>query len=963
MGDVLIELYQHSLPGELLSLLAARVKELEKGQYEELFSHPLAKTLLGHDPSQSFVLESDSLHKWNDVLFERLGNLLSVRKAAPGQVEEDTSNPAYRQHFFFIIAVAALYAFIQSNVTGPPLPFSSSNLIFPSTVSHNAAATASLRKTLVNSLTIDGVAAYRLIPNVELFCLADCILTSPAVSKNVSIAQWLRLRVDFMHQKFLTETSPTLQTMIYNQHIPAIDELTPTYQSSTGISDLQAQWLLEKATIHTHHGLDKLSRQAINSAAKLRQFDFALTGLLGKRTKWQINETSQLVVLARSHDSNAMAAKEPVGASQLQSIKPENLDLNDDTLLESISFTEKAPPADGIVQENTLPESLSSLDPGNQPLLHSLDSIILLSLASSITNTSPADGLTREETLPYATRVLEGGSSNWQIYTQALLVRSRIEGYRSRTVERGLLQLQTLVDQVIAETTSTDESTDSTNGDSITTFLPRPKQSESAPVEERLAYIFQLNSPTRWDMEAELAARWVSLGGLRSALDIYERLQMWAEAALCYAGVEREDKAKRIVRRQLYHASSGPDEIADLDTENWEGAARKPPPADAPRLYCILGDIDHDVSMYEKAWEVSNERYGRAQRSLGRHYIAINDYVNAAAAYSKALKANQLNQTTWFALGCALLELQEFPRAAEAFSRTVQLDDTDAEAWSNLAAALLRLPADSNEAPQALPKPLLDDEEDEVDSPPAKRDVQQHKRDALAALRRAAALKHDSFRIWDNLLTVAASLAPPAYNDVVSAQRRVIHLRGKTDGEACVDVTILEYLMRHVVSSVNEDGSPAYEPGKPGLARMVADLVDKHVVPLITSSRRLWKVVSTLALWRGRPGSALEASEKAWRAATAQVGWESGPIGTDTTSPLWEEVVEATVELADAYENLGEREKTEGLAAGTGELVAKDWRFKARSAVRGVMSRAKDGWEGSEGWERLSTSLEGLKGR
>ncbi|KAK5027169.1 hypothetical protein LTR16_012223, partial [Cryomyces antarcticus] len=126
---------------------------------------------------------------------------------------------------------------------------------------------------------------------------------------------------------------------------------------------------------------------------------------------------------------------------------------------------------------------------------------------------------------------------------------------------------------------------------------------------------------------------------------------MWAEAALCWAATEREDKARKIVRKQLFHSANGQGEDADGDEESWTGEERSPPPADAPRLYCILGDIDQDIHMYERAWEVSNGRYARAQRSLGRHYFALKDFAKAADAYDKSLEANQLNHASWFALG------------------------------------------------------------------------------------------------------------------------------------------------------------------------------------------------------------------------------------------------------------------------------------------------------------------------
>jgi len=79
-------------------------------------------------------------------------------------------------------------------------------------------------------------------------------------------------------------------------------------------------------------------------------------------------------------------------------------------------------------------------------------------------------------------------------------------------------------------------------------------------------------------------------------------------------------------------------------------------------------------------------------------------------------------------------------------------------------------------------------------------------------------------------------------------------------------------------------------------------------------------------------------------------GWEVG------TEEKWDGVVEASVDLANAYESLGPRTRE-----GSDALVAKDWRSKARMAVRGIMGRGKDSWEGTKGWEQLAECLEGLK--
>lgn len=948
MADALLQYLRASLPQEVANLAASHLSNLEQGQFESLLHSTEARILFGQEKDASLdSIKIEDFPSWSDWIFHRLGVFCG-----------DRSKPE-KQVVLFCIGYAALLTFVQSNVTGPPLEFQPSALVL------SGDGQKVIQQRLLHGLSVDGIAAYKLTPHIELLCLADAVMTCPAVLKNVKAARWAKLRVSFLHQRLLSEVSSTLQDVIYDD-LELLQEDLASFQGDRAI--LEAEFVLERATIHIHHGLDKFARSDLDQATEDRQFEFALTGLLGKRTKYQEKDMSQLVVLAKSHESGeSNTSKVSDSTSNTtnghdSSKKPQNLDLNDDTLLESISFSEK--PAESVATEirdsDSLPPALKAIDPSDQPQLQPVDSTILLLLASSITNTSPANGLTREETIPYATRVLEGGSSNWQVYTQALLVRSRIEGYRSRTIERGLLQLQALVDQVIADTTGAGSSgkEDADAAAQTSTFLPKAKEDESAPVTERLRYIFQLATPTRWELEAELASRWVQLGGLRSALEIYERLQMWAEAALCWAATEREEKAKRVVRRQLFHATDGatvPEDSLPED-EEWTGPARDPSPLDAPRLYCILGDIDQSVEMYERAWEVSNQRYARAQRSIGRHFFSAGDMLRAADAYSKSLKVNQLNEQSWFALGCALLELAQFEKAAEAFSRCVQLDETDAEAWSNLAAALLRTDPDSIDIKRDsdVDRVKLDDEDESVANDTSTAHDRQNsvRQEALAALKRAAKLKHDSHRIWSNVLVAAASLSPPDYTSILAAQKRIIDLRGPTEGEKCIDVEIVSALVNHIIIT-----NDTYNPEQPGLARMTVKFVDQSIVPLITASAELWQLVAKLALWRNKPSTALDAEEKAWRAVTTQLDWETGE-----SEARWNEVVEATVRLCEAYESFGPKERTEGMAAASGEVVMKDWNFKARSAVRGIMGRGKESWDGTEGWDRLKDVMEGLRG-
>ncbi|KIX97648.1 uncharacterized protein Z520_06426 [Fonsecaea multimorphosa CBS 102226] len=999
-------------------------------------------------------------------------------------------NDAVQQLSFLKIGYTALEAFLQANCTGPPLDFNADEVIFPET--YRKEGLESLKQALFEHLSVDGSRPYPLTPHLELFWLAKAILTNPALAEAGFNGRRARFRVNFWHQKLLLEESPSLRDAIYADAEVLEHQLGSRLAFGGAAAEEHfVEFLIERAVIRTHYGDDALARADLARAATTRQFQFVLTGALGKRTKFQDRDISQLVVLAKSRDqepepySSRKGSRVEGAAKSSEAIaetdqdedvtttpkgrattKPENLALNDDTLLERIQFSSTTQAAAPVSEDtmthiaspdSNIPPQLASLDPMNQPLLFPMDSIILLATANSITNTSPDDGLVREETLPYATRVLEGGSSNWQVYTQALLVRSRIEGYRARTAERGLLQLQALVDQVIAETTSepppsasdTENATTSSATNSsdpspttgTTTFLPKANPSESASVAERLKYVYQLSPPLRWELEAELAQRWTQMGGLKTALDIYNRLQMHAEVALCLAATDQEGKAVELLKDLLFAELQQEETAADTE-DSRRRQLRSPPPADAPRLLCILGDITDDPSYYSLAWTVSANRYARAQRSLGRYHTKRRDYPRAAEAYTLALRISRLDRASWFALGCLQLEQDEWMPAVESFTRCVQLDDRDAESWSNLAVALLRLdkavgPAETVDMPRtddddesaAAAAAAAEEEavvnDDETPTPAAdtravQKKINPHRRhlqDALRALRRAATLKRDDARIWDNYLTVAASIPPSAdtpWGEVIQAMERVVELRGKREGEKCIDLKILGVLTDYVTGTwtypsssssstaeeeegdgggggdhlqdqeaeeekqVAQNGPSEKETtgtattlststtppiiqggGKlPYIPRSFLSLIDAQITPLATSSPTLWTLLSQIAQWRRRPYAALQLSEKSWRAvlesASVSASGSSGEAGFDNLTPnQWRSVVDKTIWMMARYRELGPlaRERTGG-------VVEAKWRFKARSAARRVLGRAR-AWEekGDEGWERLKNAV------
>lgn len=95
-----------------------------------------------------------------------------------------------------------------------------------------------------------------------------------------------------------------------------------------------------------------------------------------------------------------------------------------------------------------------------------------------------------------------------------LVLKSRLESNKSRTVERSCLQLQTLVDQW-------------------------KMQNDDASVSERMKFMHLLLVPSKWEMEKELGLRFISIGVIRSALEIFERLEMWDNVISCHQMLEQ----------------------------------------------------------------------------------------------------------------------------------------------------------------------------------------------------------------------------------------------------------------------------------------------------------------------------------------------------------------------------------------------------------------------------------------
>lgn len=818
-----------------------------------------------------------------------------------------------------LLAIAALQVFIQLNFTGPNVEFDASELLMPN------ADKKQLHTDLINLLHVDGQQAYELMNEPLLFIIAslmfeklmgvsahhsfigkdisieldEMVEVNSVAMKDVSVENaslfWWRARALQIHISLLTEAPGVLTS---------VSSLLLSYSTAEVLANgegsllylLRYEYLIESARASIHLYTEHLAAPLLAKASQITELLFVLTGAKAKRTKFQNFANSSLILLAKSKAQTILdenSAEEPAKYeldSDLLLERPHYEvieDIQEPSLkrakYESDSSEEKQLPLMPIAHhQDQIPQDLVGLDPNDQPALNDIDNLQLLLRLMVIRLSSPANNsLVEEELMAIVSRIIYQPSKavNWAIFGRALWERSLLETSKARTVERGILQMTSLVEEI---------------GLKIKTrTLPQAEDvKDSSPSASRLRFIHQLPLMPQWVMDSKLAEKYMSLGVLKSALEIYERLQLECEAALCYAAVENESEAERILLSRLERH-----------------------PQDA-RAISILGDIRQDPLLWEKAWEVG--RYAKAKNSLSRYYYnppadsgKTKDLESALMHMNDCLRAHPLSYENWFFYGCCGLEAANYELASEAFTRCVSLDDTNSHAWSNLATALLRLDK-TRPAFNALKKAMVSSKE-------GKR----------------------SWRIFENFVIVAMKLNE--WSDVLLATKELVSM--KDDRDASIDIPVIEKLAEILVATEY----PSEGQRMTHYQSSCIDLVCNILPNVITNSARCWRVVARVNIWRKKPWEALESYEKAYRAVS-----QKHDLTMD--EKIWNEAVDACSDLVAAYESLGELPGKHG----AGDVVCKDWKYKSKTTIRSLMSKGKQLWEDSPGWESLVGLKEGL---
>ncbi|OMH84865.1 TPR repeat-containing protein [Zancudomyces culisetae] len=927
---------------------------LQSKGVEEVLKSSESRELLGCDEVADFKLDFTETQKSDNVLKQYI-EYLDFR------IERTLSKYGNTGGWNRIVAigVACLNAFVQANFTGPELTFESSSLLPKGLIeasnpkgqegnlqsnpdsmdvekSNKAVEITGLEKLnlfLINILGVSGEMVYGkmkepLLLFLSLYLLVKTVKEDENVHEKANeekskdgyqsllVEQWIDQDIDVNRYKqrnqavltsiwWMTRSIRVLQSVL-DERVGKLMDVTEKYYdllegylfsaeaiSNSGLecyekllNKAKAYYSLERALLYQYYGKNKQASEWLRKSQAESGLKWKITGIKGKRTKFQEFSISQLVVLAKSSNDDDLLAKK----TDKPKVVP-TLPLNDDTLLEQIEFEVPDNRKASVIDENSaadmdaddtdLDESTASKDN-----IKVLDQCILLAFCLEVRNENPDHGITIEQMTPFVTRVLEN-PNNWTVHSAALLQRSRLESKNSRKVERSVLQLQALADQM--DTFNT--------GD--------------ADASERLAYFYAVSVPSSWRIKKELANAMASVGAIRTALEIYTKLELWDEMISCYQLLEQPEVAERLVR----------DRLESFPTD--------------PKLWCILGDLKQDPSQWEKAWEVSGNRFTRAMRSLGGYYFKAGKMQDCINSYKLALKLNPLFEGSWYTMGCAALQMEDWEQAVQAFQHVVQLDYENAEAWNNLASVYLK--------------------------------TQDKKFEAWNCLREALKFKYDSWQIWYNFLVTSISIG--RFASALQAMQRIIDLRVEIDGANCIDIEMLDIIIAAVTQQhpLVSNTSPTHERIEKRtfyLSTAIEHLLVNTIATRITDSPKLWRIIADFWLWKSDYKSCLDCYEKAYRCIVIRPE-------VAHSSDVFDEAVTYLMLLVDMYKTLGPKSILLSLdsipesasehvpkSRATSSLVCPNYKSKAMMAVKGLVARGKSNFEDTQNYNKLEQILE-----
>ncbi|XP_011635391.1 tetratricopeptide repeat protein 27 [Pogonomyrmex barbatus] len=437
----------------------------------------------------------------------------------------------------------------------------------------------------------------------ELLYLSKKIFSNMNLQLKYRSCLWWLFRTILLHQHILDENSGILFEEVENL-IMEINNLDILKEDPL----CKLLFNLETARFYLYYRRIQNSEEHLECAQRIASLRLNLEGAMGKRTRYQQEEKAQLYL-------NIEMDKDIFPSINCEHV-PKSVNLNDELRLEHIEFS----------------------DYKEEIKLGAVEEAIILAKYVQLQLCQPKHKLTDEEIRPYLIKVVEN-TKNWSLKMTSLYYRCLLESDDKRTVERSMMQAESLL---------------------------KDYNDIKAPVARRMDLFFASGMKPIWILEEKWANIMFSLGLVKGALEVFTKLGLWENVITCYNTLNLKHKAAEIIKQEISKKST-------------------------VKLWCLLGDATGDVNNYEKAWKLSEEKSSRVQRHWGFHYFAKKDYAEAVLHLKLSAELNNIQELVWFRLGYAALQIEDWKLAAMAYRQYCTLEQSTFEAWNNLANAYIKL--------------------------------------------------------------------------------------------------------------------------------------------------------------------------------------------------------------------------------------------------------------------------------
>lgn len=371
------------------------------------------------------------------------------------------------------------------------------------------------------------------------------------------------------------------------------------------------------------------------------QFEFNLTGKLGKKTKFQQESKSQFIVEVLSCKSK----RESENNSETGGMK---------------SMTRYS-------REVALEEDANLLDRPNMdeeftiPRLSPEEMAYLIQESRAITERNLGDEIREEKAMPILTTILQL-QPQYSFATAALFDKSKLEKHEHSLQPRAALQLQSIIDD-FAKT--------------------------EVPLNERLENFFMLEHPPLWEVKREMGLQMMNIGAARTAAQIFIDNKMWDELSICCEiakdadmGIEvlKDEKPTPLVLTILGELKKDKDLLVqawELSRQHFSRAQRS-----LANLYLMEDKFEEAAEHFEIALKI-NPLFPQCCHSLGCCYMRLEKFEKAIYAFQDVVSQKGDDSECFSNLAICFTTIGKHDEAHKAITQAVRFQRENTKIWEN----------------------------------------------------------------------------------------------------------------------------------------------------------------------------------------------------------------------------------------------------------------------------------------